>query len=1217
MGVVYEAMDQVRNERVALKTLIQSDARLLYRLKSEFRILQNLYHPNLIRPRQLFEEEGNWFFTMEMIDGQELMPFVRGDDWQLAASKITGEEPTVDAAKGATVDLATLPPHSPSAPNQIKGECDLDRLRMSLEGIVGGLHALHESGVVHCDIKPGNIMVTNRSRVVLVDFGLAHALGEDSHGGQLLGTPAYMSPEQAGGTEPTAASDWYSLGVTMYEALTGRLPFDGNSSVILQQKQEQDPGAPSKLNKDIPEDLDSLCLDLLRRKPTDRPTGSELLGRVTQAQQVAIIGRSTALTAQFIGRKRELSMLESAFDAVQPGKPVVVYVQARSGLGKTALLDHFLGRVLGRADTVVLRGRCSERASVPFKGVDHLIDSLSCYLNSIARAQVRTLLPGGMAELLKVFPILRQVHGISKRKFGVVSTDPRERRSRAFAALRDLLANIAERKRLVIAIDDMQWSDIDSTMLLSTLERGPRAPGMLLVGTFRSEDADGPIITALNQSMASEIDLRKITLPPLSREESKELATALLASTSGSVKTERMMAIAEEVEGSPLLLSEIARHLEDASVSGRLASKIDISLEDVLSRRLDKLSADALRLLRTIATVGRPVDPEFVMRAARIASASDKMELLASAYMITLYHGERDTVEVFHQRLREAVMSELPPEQRVEIHQNIAEAITENEDQAPELLLDIAVATGSTKTLPYVLQAAEQAEQCLAFERAGELYTQALKLCEETEQTDLRKKLADVLCLAGRGKEAAAHYLILAEDCEGFARIELVRHAADNLLWTGHIEEGLKQLGVVLETLGVKLPKSRAGAIASLLSKRVRLALRRGRYKPTTNASKATPDDHALTRLDSLFAASLSLGMIDHLRGSLLQSQYMLWALQSGDEQRICQALALEVSFLSVQGAKGVKTADALGREVLLRAERIGDDRLLGGVRLSIGISRFFAGRFTAARSSLEEAITYLRKESGAWWQLNTAQFFHCLAQLNEGDFLSYAPSVQSIINRAERRNDAYMQYLFTGHPSIWCSMRNDDVAPAQEALRNVLQSWPTGTHYQAHYSVMAGTAMSLLYDGRAEEVAALIDNSAAMLRDLMVHRLPFVQGEVDKFRGRAALMLGDEKTARAMSKKLKSSHLGIARAMGTLLAAPLALRRGDVDGSQRLLLEAKGLYNECGAKHLVLACDYQLGKLVEGKRGDEMSATAVTWMQGQGVVSPERMFKFLAPGFN
>jgi hypothetical protein len=86
---------------------------------------------------------------------------------------------------------------------------------------------------------------------------------------------------------------------------------------------------------------------------------------------------------------------------------------------------------------------------------------------------------------------------------------------------------------------------------------------------------------------------------------------------------------------------------------------------------------------------------------------------------------------------------------------------------------------------------------------------------------------------------------------------------------------------------------------------------------------------------------------------------------------------------------------------------------------------------------------------------------------------------------------------------------------------------------------------------------------------------------------------------------------------MGTLIAAPLAAQAGDTEGAQRLLLEAKGLYSESGARHLVLACDYQLGKLIEGKRGDEMSETAVAWMQGQGVVAPERMLSFLAPGFD
>jgi tetratricopeptide (TPR) repeat protein len=280
-------------------------------------------------------------------------------------------------------------------------------------------------------------------------------------------------------------------------------------------------------------------------------------------------------------------------------------------------------------------------------------------------------------------------------------------------------------------------------------------------------------------------------------------------------------------------------------------------------------------------------------------------------------------------------------------------------------------------------------------------------------------------------------------------------------------------------------------------------------------------------------------------------------------------------------------------------------------------MSHFFAGRFPAARSTLAEAISHLEQVSGSWWELNTAKFFHCLAQLNEGDFLSYAPYVQDAISRAQRRNDMYSQYLFAGHPSIWCGMRNDNVEPAQEALAKVLRDWPRDNHYQVHYSVMAGTAMAHLYQGHALQAQNLIQSSKAMLRDLMIHRLPFVQGEVDKLLGRAALLLGDDATAQSMARRLRKSHLGVANAMGRLLQAPLAAKQGNPQKAQTLLLEAKALYSECGARHLAQACNYQLGKLIGGKRGDEMSAAAIGWLEGQGVVVPERMFQFLSPGFS
>src|SRR5690606_14746783 len=203
MGMVYEAFDAQRDEKVALKTLSQSDPRGIYQFKNEFRSLSQLHHPGLVRLHQLFVENDTWFFTMDLIDGQ------RFDRW---------------ARPG--------------------GRLDERRLRDATAQLVRALSAIHQAGKLHRDVKSSNVLVDRDGRVAVLDLGLCV---ESSKGGAgqtvsewlLAGTPEYMAPDQAFGAPATPASDLYGVGVMLFEALLGRLPFRGPLGEMLLAKQQE------------------------------------------------------------------------------------------------------------------------------------------------------------------------------------------------------------------------------------------------------------------------------------------------------------------------------------------------------------------------------------------------------------------------------------------------------------------------------------------------------------------------------------------------------------------------------------------------------------------------------------------------------------------------------------------------------------------------------------------------------------------------------------------------------------------------------------------------------------------------------------------------------------------------------------------------------------------------------------------------------------------
>jgi serine/threonine protein kinase len=1224
MGEVYEAVDRSHDTRVAIKVLPTCHPSSLLRFKNEFRALRDLEHPNLVSYGELLEESGRWFFTMELVEGVDFLAYVRpGEDPEDDEESEAGARRTAPLALVPRVELPTAS-LTPRRPRKVLG-FDEARLRHALAQLVRGVAALHAIGKVHRDIKPANIRVTADGRVVLLDFGLVADVEHPAYltdGEMIVGTPLYMAPEQAARRDVGPQADWYSVGVVLYRSLTRRHPFEGRARDVMRDKQEHEPVPPRLFAQAIPADLEALCLELLRRDPDERPRGEEILQRLGVPSANESSAQLSPSLPSFVGRAPELAELTHLLEKTRTGQPVTVVLHGESGVGKTALLNAFARHAFARG-AVALSARCYESELVPFKAVDGLIDALSRYMTALPRSEAAALLPAKAALLTQLFPVLRGVDVIAESPAPLDEVrDPQELRARAFAAVRELMARLAERKPLLLVLDDMQWSDADSLALLREIMRAPEPPALLLVLAARDTPGEGdPQVVQDARTMSA--DVRHISLARLLPGEALELAAhaleQLAVDDDGLART-----IAEEAAGHPLFIDELARHAQAAG-----GHPGPLRLDEALEARVQTLGVEAREILELISVAGTPIRKKIAARALDMdfAEFAKRTSILRVSHLVRWSDtGHAESIEPYHERVRAAVLSHMTASQLRACHRRLAVALEAGNGDAEALAQHWRGAGEIERAVNYALRAAHQAASALAFDRAAQLYALALSLGigDPVAAARVQVRLGDALRHAGLGRDAADAYLAAAAGQTSAAeKLELKRSAAEQLLLSGHFDDGMAALRTVLGAIGMSYPPTPWRALFSLILHRVWLRLRGLRFHER-DMSQVSAEE--LTRCDVSWAASAGLSITDNVRGADFQSRNLLHALSLGEPHRIARALAIEAGHASIDGRGLEGRAQRLLATSEQLALRLGDRYALGLQKIVSAMNALLSGRWKRACELCDDGEAILRARcTGVAWELDSAQSFGMDALWFRGELRELARRVPQRVAEALARGDLYAVITFRTGASNLTSVIHDDVDAGRRLLDESMARWSqSGVHLQ-HYRELYARLHLDLYAGDGVAAHLRAQEAWPRLSRAQILRVALIRCIVLDLRARAAIacaMARPEQrkslltAALADARELERSPIGWCGSASLLLRAGVAMVQGGRDAAIARLRQAIPGFEQVDMPMHAAAARRQLGRLLGGDEGETLVATADAWLRRQDVQRPDRFAAMLAPGF-
>ncbi len=978
MGAVHLVKDTLwDNRKLALKTLAVREytAEDIQIFKHEFKTMVGLRHPNLVRVFDFGKISssddkhfhGDYFFTMEYLQGKNFYEAM--------------EQPEYDMVVEITMQICRV------------------------------LQYIHNNGLIHFDVKPENIQVVEKvlqdgrkqTAAKLMDLGLA---GRSAASRSVQGTVEYMAPELIRGEEPDCRADIYSLGVTLYQIVTRRLPFEGSSELDIVKKHLQEvPPAIADIAKDVPTELVQVIERMLAKNPEERwKSAYEVIQALQPMMKTTAVHASEeeqaddGVASRFVGRERELGKLRRRLthlnNRVIDRQANFFSIGGDAGMGKTRFMQEF------KSDAQLegvpfFEARCYPHVIRPYEPFAVVLRQAVKEARN-HKEQGESLLKKYGSELRRLLPDL----ALEVEKQPTSILDPQQAKLRLEDSVTQFLLELSELQPYVIYFDDFHFADEQTIDLLKYLIRNARGRPLLICQNHRISDEYEQFLRLVLLEGYEDF-VEEIALERFDEKEMREFVGSTLGLE--TAPDEVIQWIHKEVGESLFMATEfvrsLARHIkigERYDAQALLAKIKELSLPrsitELFQQRLDSLDTDSLKILETMSAFDGPVPLQLLRQSLGFSEAEILEGTRTLQRMRMIEFTERDGQCSFSQsKTHEMVYARIPDSRKRELHKQIGELEVlfyahHLAEQAEEIASHFEKGGDAAKAFTYYFKAAEAAASVYAGKRARSLYEMTLQLVSPTDHVakrEIMQKVGQAYTLTGDYEKAIDIYRQLLDMLvDPSQRADVLRELAAVLVRRGDFEESIPYLQKALD------PTEEVRKKLEILNELAVINIRRGMFDEADRiclqALGITQNEVMLNERADTFN---NLGII-HINRNEPEYAEECFKMSLSAREETGNKLKLAVSYMNLgmiaNRRSDHENATYFLEKALQLSEEVGDIRQVARIYNNLGIVAYDKSEYEDSLNQYQKALNiFIRTgdrvgSSWSWYNVGELQFKLC-----------------------------------------------------------------------------------------------------------------------------------------------------------------------------------------------------------------------------------------------